>query len=132
MAGPEQYQLDHQYRMQRLRVVQQALLYFTMAAFGCFACYCMYLCVRELAGRQTTASILLSLYATLRAPRALAILLSYVLTGGTTIWAVGERKSKKKLIARTHPLIRDAQRSRDPGKGSSNITLEGNTKPEDL
>lgn len=132
MAPPEQYQLDHQYRMQRLRVIQKALLYVTMAVFGCFACYCVFLCVRELAGRQTTASLLVRLYATLKAPRALAIAIAYLLTGGTTVWALGERRSKKKLIARTHPLIRDAQRNLDPGKGSSNITLEGNTKPEDL
>ena len=132
MSGPEQYQLDHQFRMQILSLLNKLLLYATFVILGYYCFQCITACIRELAGRQTNASIFLRVYAALRIPRTLAMVLAYVFAFGNAGWALGERRSKKKIIARTHPLIRDAQRVLDPNKGSSNITLHGNTGPEDL
>ena len=132
MPGPEQYQLDHQFRMALVRLVQKAILYATWIVLVYWMCHFGYLSVRELSGRQTNADILLRAYAFLKVPKALALVLANAWGIGATGWALAERRSKKNNIARTHVLIRDAQRLRDPGKGSSNITLQGDTAPEDI
>jgi hypothetical protein len=132
MSGPSKNQLEFQYRGQRLRVLQKFGLYITIMVVAFLGFHCIYLCVRELAGKETNASILLSLYAALKAPRPLAIALAYLLTGGATIWGYGERRGKKRAIARLHPMARQAQSLIDAQKGSSNITLSGDTGPEDL
>jgi hypothetical protein len=132
MAGPTKSQLEFHYRLQRLRVFQKFGLYITIIAVAALGFHCLYQCVRELAGRETTASLLLTLYAVLKAPRALAIALAYTLAGGTSTWGYLERRGKKRAIARLHPMARQAQQMFDPKKGSSKITLSGDTGPEDL
>lgn|SRR5665213_4176917 len=132
MAGPTKQQLDFQYRVQRLRLFQKFGLYVTVIVVAALASHCVFLCVRELAGKQTTASILLSLYAALKAPRALAIVLAYLLAGLASGWGYGERRAKKRAIARLHPMARQAQAMLDANKGSSGITLSGDTGPDDL
>lgn len=131
MAGPTKYQLDFQYRTQRLQVVRSFGFYVLIAVLGALFFHCIYQCVRELAGKQTTASILLNLYAALKAPRALAVALAYTLAALASAWGYGERRGKKRAIARLHPMARQAQVMLDANKGSSNITLSGDTGPGD-
>jgi len=132
MPGPSKSQLEFQYRVQRLRLFQKFGLYGTVVAVSALGFHCFYECVRELAGKQTTASVLLMIYAALKAPRALAIALAYLLAGLASTWGYGERRGKKRAIARLHPMARQAQAMIDANKGSSNITLSGDTGPEDL
>ena len=132
MPDPTKYQLDHQYRQQRLAVIQRFGLYVTLILIAGFGFHCVTQCVRELAGRQTTASLLLYLYGALKAPRAVAIAIAYALAAITGTWGYGERRAKKRAIERLHPLARKAQAMIDEKKGSSNITLRGDTGPGDI
>lgn len=132
MAGPSKQQLEFQHKSHRLRVIQKFGFYATLVLVAWLITHCVYLCVRELAGRATTASFFLTLYMWLKAPRALALALAYLLTGSTAVWGAGERRAKKKAIARLHPMARKAQAMIDSKKGSSNITLSGDTGPDDL
>lgn len=131
MPDPTEYQLNHQYRQQRLQVIQRFGLYITLIVIAALGFHCIAQCVRELAGRQTTASILLSLYMALKAPRAVAIAIAYAFASVTGTWGYGERRAKKRAIERLHPIARQAQAMIDAKKGSSNITLRGDTGPED-
>ena len=132
MTGPTKAQLDHQFKMQLLRLCQKLAFYVTLVAIFWIVSYYLYLSIRELAGRQTTASILLSLYGILKAPRALSILFAYLFAALASAWGYGERRGKKRAIARLHPLARQAQLQVDPHKGSSKITPMGDTRPGDL
>jgi hypothetical protein len=129
--APSKHQLEFQYRVLRLRLIQKLGLYGTIIAVAALGFHCLYLCVHDLAGKQTTASFLLSLYSVLKAPRAVAIAVAYLLTGLASSWGYGERRAKKRAIDRLHPMARQAQAMLDAHKGSSGITLSGDTGPED-
>lgn len=127
-----QSQLDHAYRMRVLSLAQQFGRYITYCVVFYLAFHCVYLCTKEIAGRSTSASLLLSLYGIIKTPRALALLISWVLTGSTAAWGYGERMSRKKAIARLHPQAKRNQEAFDPDRESSGITVRGDTGDEDL
>lgn len=131
MAKIPQSQLDHAFRMRLLLLVQQSLRYISYCVVFYFGFHCVYLCVQELAGRETSASLLLRVYGIIKAPRAIAFILSWLLTGSTAAWGYGERKGKKRAIARLHPQAKRNQELLDPARGSSGITQHGDTGEED-
>ena len=125
-------ELDHAYRMRKLQLVSQALRNGFTAFCILSICVCVYLCIRELAGRQTWADIRFRAFAELAVNRWAAIVISWILTGCTTSWAITERILRKKHIRRVSSEASDMQRQLDPRRRSSGLSLEGDTSQEDL
>jgi hypothetical protein len=124
-------ELDHAYRMRKLQVVSLALRYsFTGLCVLIFST-CLFLCVRVLAGEQTWVDVRFRAFASLSINRWAAIVISWILTGCTTSWAIFERLLRKKHIRRVSSEASEMQRRLDPGRRSSGLSLEGNTNEED-
>lgn len=132
MSPPSQRELDHQYRMSVLQSVQQVFRYVTYCVIAFLVTRYLFLSIRELAGRQTNADILVKAYADLRANKPIAVILSWLLTASATAWGFGERRARKRVIERLHPKAIDRQMARDPNRGTSGITSRGDTRPGDL
>ena len=93
--------------------------------FACF--YCLYLIVDSLAGKTTAADIALKAITDLELDRSVL----YVLTGGTTLWAIRERKLRKKKTKDLGAYVKELEEHIDPNRTSSNLTETGDTHPED-
>jgi hypothetical protein len=132
MAEVTKAQLDHAFRMRVVLLVQQITRYASFCLIAYLGFRYTYLSVKALAGRTTSADLLLYLYGAIKAPKAIAMAVSWILTGGTAAWGYGERRAKKKVIARLHPLAKQNQAKIDPKRGSSGITRSGDTGREDL
>ena len=91
----------------------------------CF--YCLYLIVESLAGKTTAADIALKAITDLELDRGVL----YLLTGGTTFWAIRERKLRKKKTKDIEAHIRELEERIDPNRTSRNLTETGDTHPED-
>ena len=48
------------------------------------------------------------------------------------VWAVIERELRKRQIERFHGTIKELELRLDPNRTSSNLTIQGDTNPEDL
>ena len=125
-------ELDYALRLRRWGVYQQWVKYTSVVACVWILARYGFLGLRELAGRATTADILVRLLLGIHTSKGLALLCSWLLTGSCTGWAVLERRGRKKLIARFHPEDRKRQLRTDPMKQSSGITITGDTGPDDL
>lgn len=95
---------------------------------GVTAClYFLYLIVDSLAGKTTTTDIALKAITDLKLDRGIL----YLLTGGTTLWAIGERRLRKKTIKDMAAHTKKLEELIDPNRTSSNLTETGDTHPED-
>ncbi len=95
---------------------------------GIVACfYCLYLIVDSLAGKTTATDIALKAITDLKLDRGVL----YLLTGGTTLWAIRERKLRKKNTKHRSAHIKELEEHIDPNRTSSNLTATGDTHPED-
>lgn len=95
---------------------------------GIVACfYCLYLIVESLAGKTTVADIALKTITDLELDRGVL----YLLTGGTTFWAIRERKLRKKKTKDIEAHVKELEKHIDPNRTSSNLTETGDTLPED-
>ena len=95
---------------------------------GIVACfYCLYLIVESLAGKTTAADIALKAITDLELDRGVL----YLLTGGTTFWAIRERKLRKKKTKDIEAHVKELEERIDPNRTSSNLTETGDTHPED-
>ena len=95
---------------------------------GIIACfYFLYLIVDSLAGKTTATDIALKAITDLKLDRGIL----YLLAGGTTIWAVRERKLRKKNTKHISEHIKELEELIDPNRTSSNLTETGDTHPED-
>jgi hypothetical protein len=132
MASTRELELNHQYRMRRMQVVSSVFQKFF--GFLCvFAiCGCIYLSVRELAGKNTWADVGFRLLADLKVNRFVALMISWVLTGGCVFWALGERSLRKRHIRRISAESSKMQERIDPNRRSSKLTTKGETGREDI
>ena len=90
-------------------------------------CYCLYLMIDALAGKTTATDIALKAITDLELDRGVL----YVLTGGTTLWAIRERKLRKKKTKDIEAHLKELEKHIDPNRTSSNLTETGDTHPED-
>lgn len=95
---------------------------------GVVACfYFLYLTVDSLAGKTTATDIVLKAITDLKLDRGVL----YLLTGGTTLWAIRERRLRKKNTKHIAEHIKKLEEHLDPNRTSSNLTETGDTHPED-
>ena len=90
-------------------------------------CYCLYLMIDALAGKTTATDIALNAITDLKLDERIL----YLLTGGTTFWAIRERKLRKKTIKHITAQVKELEEHIDPNRTSSNLTETGDTRPED-
>lgn len=95
MAAPQKRKSNTANSIQIAQSVHKLIQYGSYSVIAFFICHYGYLSIAALAGRTTTASLLFSLYGILKAPRATALALSWLLTGSTSYWGYRERKGKK-------------------------------------
>lgn len=128
---PTQRELDHQYRMARLASftsVGRAVIRLLMI---CAAGTTLVFLVRAIAGKQTFADLRFRGIAELYANRWAALILSWILTTGSTGWAIGERALRKRNIRRVASESSLLQKMVDPNRRSSHLMTDGSTRPED-
>jgi len=87
---------------------------------------------RELSGRQTWADIRFSAIADLKANKYFGMILPWGLFGVAGMWAAAERSLRKKHIRRVSSEASEMQRKIDPGRRSSQLTLDGESRQEDI
>ena len=92
----------------------------------------VWLCLRELAGRQTFADIRFAVLSDLKANRGFGLTTSWLLTLCTGAWGYGERRLRKQHIERTSSEGSKLQRMLDNNRRSSRLTKKGETGPEDV
>lgn len=90
-------------------------------------CYFLYLMVDTLAGKTTVADIALKAITDLKLDEAVL----YLLTGGTTFWAIRERNLRKKNTKHIAAHTKELEEIIDPNRTSSDLTETGDTHPED-
>jgi hypothetical protein len=123
--------LDHQYRMAKLASltsIGRAALRFLMIGA---VCLCLVFLARALAGKVTFADIRFKLIAELRTNRWTALIFSWLLTGTSAAWAVGERTLRKRHIKRVASESSELQKMIDRKRRSSHLMSDGTTRPED-
>lgn len=95
---------------------------------GVTACfYFLYLMVDSLAGKTTAADIALKAITDVTLDRGVL----YLLTGGTTVWAIRERRLRKRNTRHIAAYTKELEKRIDPNRTSSNLTETGDTHPED-
>lgn len=129
---PGQRELDHEYRLRRLQVLQTLSLGVLKAIYIVGPFVMLWLSIRDLAGRQTSADIVFKALADIKLNRALAKVAPWGTTTLATGWAIAERKLRKRHIRRTSSENSKMQSHFDPNRRSSRLTTAGNTSPEDV
>jgi hypothetical protein len=127
-----QRELDHQFRMQRLRVI--SIGFEQVGRVLCFLifCTCVYLCARELAGRQTLADIRFKAIADFKANKWMGLFVPWGTATVATGWASAERYLRKRHIRRVSSETSEMQKSIDRDRRSSKLSKKGETQREDL
>jgi hypothetical protein len=87
----------------------------------------VYLSISTLAGHQTYADIGVQFLGNVKISDSLL----YLLTGGSIIYGMGERRLRRKHIGRIVPLKNELEKKLDPNRTSSNLTRKGTTRPGD-
>jgi hypothetical protein len=83
--------------------------------------------ISDLAGHQTYADIGVQFLGNLKISESLL----YLLTGGSIIYGMGERRLRRKHIGRVVPLKNELEKKLNPSRTSSNLTKEGTTRRGD-
>jgi len=86
-----------------------------------------YYAVVALAGKETLANIGLKLLANITFSQTLA----WTGTGGAAVWALSERRLRKKIIRQKADRIKQLEKHIDRDRSSSTLTADGSTRPED-
>ena len=126
-----QRELDHQFRMQRLRVISIGYCRLDVY-FVVIFCGCLDLCVRELAGRQTLADIRFKMIADFKANKWMGLLVPWGTATVSTGWALTEKYLRKRHIRRISSEVSEMQKSIQPARRSSKLSKKGETQREDL
>lgn len=90
----------------------------------------VYLSVKELAGKDTWANIVLAIFAP-NADRPNSVLIWQVLALVVFLWAIAERKFRLYKVGRLSGRIRSLEEHIDPNRSSSGLTTTGETHPKD-
>ena len=83
--------------------------------------------VAALAGKETLASVVLTLGANV----SILVGASWAVTIGFGIWVFLERRLRKGTVERLTLRLKDLELSIDRGRSSSQLTPRGDTRPED-
>ena len=86
-----------------------------------------YYAVVALAGKQTLADVGFKVLANITFSRTV----NWTATGGTAIWAVSERRLRKKIIRQKARRIKELEEYVDKSRSSSALMSDGSTRPED-
>jgi hypothetical protein len=129
---PSQRELDHEFRLRRLQVFQTLSLAALKAIYIVGPFVMLWLSIRDLAGRQTSADVVFKALADIKLNRALARVAPWGTTTLATGWAIAERQLRKRHIQRTSSENSKMQSHFDLSRRSSRLTTEGNTSPEDV
>lgn len=100
---------------------------FLRGMFGAAWAYFAYLAISNLAGQNTSVVVNLALKAIVEGRFLIA-------TGGMAalgVWAVTERKLRKRQIVRWHSRIKELETKVDVNRTTSMLTIEGDTNPMD-
>src|ERR1700722_14618682 len=91
--------------------------------------YWAFQALEALAGQDTKLSIALSLVFTALVDIKFAAAVS--LAGGTTAWAVLERRLRLQKVDSLQGRIKQLEQMIDPNRSSSGLTTQGQTNPQD-
>lgn len=86
-----------------------------------------YLSIAVLAGKTTAANVLIQFLANFKIQMAV----SWGAAAGGLGWGLVERRLRKRTIRRLAPRIKQLERVIDSARTSSNLTVDGSTRPED-
>lgn len=129
---PNRRELEHAYRLRRLQIIQNLGIGFFRTACWVSPFFFLWLCVRDLAGHQTSADIAFKAVADLKINQYLAKLVPWGTTALGAVWALGERTLRKRYIKRSASEFGVMHRQIDPSRRSSSLTTAGETSPGDL
>lgn len=87
----------------------------------------VYQSIADLAGHQTYADIGVQFLGNLKISDSLL----YLLTGGSIIYGMGERRLRRKHIGRIDSLKNNLERKLNPNRTSSKLNKDGTTRPGD-
>ena len=79
------------------------------------------------AGKQTLADVGFKVLANITFSRTV----NWTATGGAAIWAVSERRLRKKIIRQKARRIKELEEYVDKNRSSSALMSDGSTRPED-
>lgn len=82
-----------------------------------------YLSITALAGKETTANVLLGVLANVQTSSAIAWILALL----AILWGLGERKLRQRVIQRHEGSSREREEEHDQNRSSSNLTKTGDT-----
>jgi hypothetical protein len=125
-------ELDHEYRMRKLQVLSVAWSQFTRLVCVVAFCGCIYLSVRQLAGKHTFADLEFKAIASLKANKWWGLSVPWGAAVAATGWGAGERYLRKRHIRRVSSEQSELQLKIDPKRRSSNLTKQGDSSPEDV
>jgi len=93
----------------------------------CFVAYMAKEAIRELAGRDTTANILVEFLASIKVSVAIA----WGAAAGGVAYGYYERKLRKRAVHKLTARKSELEKLLDPTRSSSGLTHTGDTNPED-
>ena len=95
---------------------------------GLVACmFLVYKCVAALAGKETLASIGMSVLGNIKVSDGVLS----VLTGGSIVYGLGERSLRRRNIKRLTARNIELEKRLDAGRTTSGLTSRGTTRPGD-
>lgn len=106
------------------RIITSAFKWGGISAIAYFA----FKSVDSLSGKETWANIGMQLISDLKVNRWLC----YLLAGGTSLWAVGERRTRKRRVAQLSDRVIQLEKRIDPGRSSSMLPTTGDTREDDV
>lgn len=83
--------------------------------------------VRAVAGKETTANILVKILANVTITQGVLT----TVAAGSTVLYLKERSARRKAVQRLHPRIKELEEQIDPKRSSSTLTEMGDTNPSD-
>lgn len=127
MADDKQQELAYKLRFKKIDATVTIC-----KAFAKYACifgsvYFIYRSVAVLAGKQTFASVGLSVLGNVKVSEGIYI----VLTAGSIIYGVGQRQLRRRNIERLTKHSIALEKQLDPKRTTSGLTKRGTTRPED-
>lgn len=87
-----------------------------------------YLAIKEMAGQETMANIVVNFMTDIKVNQWLA----YIVGGCGAGYGVAQRRTKNSTIARLSGRKEKLEQMIDPGRKSSKLTARGETRPEDI
>lgn len=80
-----------------------------------------------MSGKTTDANIIIKMLGNLKVNQAVM----FIMTGGSIVWAIAERKLKKRVIKKLSDRVKKYEIDADKGRTSSRLSDDGSTNPQD-